>query len=48
MIPLTVETRHPQGWLASIGVDVTPARAPIAPLQALLPRLRASGVPVPL
>lgn len=37
---------HPQGWLASIGVDVTPARAPIAPLQALLPRLRASGVPV--
>ena len=37
---------HPQGWLASIGVDVTPARASIAPLQALLPRLRASGVPV--
>jgi nicotinamidase-related amidase len=37
---------HPQGWLASIGVDVTPARAPIAPLQALLPQLRAAGVPV--
>lgn len=37
---------HPNGWLASIGVDVTPARAPIAPLQALLPRLRAAGVPV--
>lgn len=37
---------HEKGWLASIGVDVSPARAPIAPLQALLPRLRANGVPV--
>jgi len=37
---------HPHGWLASIGVDITPARAPIAPLQALLPSLRRAGVPV--
>lgn len=37
---------HPDGWLASVGVDVTPARAPIAPLAALLPALRAAGVPV--
>lgn len=37
---------HPQGWLASIGVDVAPARAPIAPLATLLPALRAAGVPV--
>ncbi|HYF56308.1 MAG TPA: isochorismatase family cysteine hydrolase [Salinarimonas sp.] len=37
---------HPDGWLASIGVDVAPARAPIAPLSRLLPRLRAAGVPV--
>ncbi len=37
---------HPQGWLASIGVDTTPARQPISPLQALLPRLRAADVPV--
>lgn len=37
---------HPQGWLASIGVDVQPARRPIAPLQSLLPRLRRRGVPV--
>jgi nicotinamidase-related amidase len=37
---------HPQGWLASIGVDITPARRPIAPLQAILPRLRALGIPV--
>ncbi len=37
---------HPRGWLASIGVDVTPARAPIGPLAALLPRLRAADVPV--
>lgn len=37
---------HPAGWLGHIGVDVTPARAPIAPLAALLPALRAEGVPV--
>jgi nicotinamidase-related amidase len=37
---------HPKGWLASVGVEVAPARAPIAPLQALLPALRAQGVPV--
>ena len=37
---------HPDGWLAHIGVDVGPARAPIAPLRALLPGLRAAGVPV--
>ena len=28
---------HPDGWLAHIGVDVVPARTPIAPLQRLLP-----------
>lgn len=37
---------HRDGWLASIGVDVAPARAPIAPLAALLPVLRGAGVPV--
>jgi nicotinamidase-related amidase len=37
---------HPEGWLAHIGVDVTPARKPIAPLQRLLPVLRGEGVPV--
>jgi hypothetical protein len=37
---------HPAGWLALIGVDIAPARAPIGPLAALLPRLRAAGVPV--
>ncbi len=37
---------HPDGWLASIGVDVTPAQQPIRPLQGLLPRLRAAAVPV--
>ncbi|UEM02222.1 cysteine hydrolase [Skermanella rosea] len=36
----------PQGWLAQVGVDVTPARTPIAPLAALLPWLRSEGVPV--
>jgi nicotinamidase-related amidase len=37
---------HHDGWLASIGVDVAPARAPIQPLAALLPELRAADVPV--
>lgn len=37
---------HPDGWLAHIGVDVTPARAPIGPLQQLLPALRRAGVPI--
>lgn len=37
---------HPDGWLAHIGVDVTPARKPIEPLQNLLPVLREKGVPV--
>ncbi|MEE3717657.1 isochorismatase family cysteine hydrolase [Tumidithrix elongata RA019] len=37
---------HPDGWLAHIGVDVTLARSPIAPLQALLPALRSQKVPI--
>ncbi len=37
---------HPDGWLAHLGVDVTPARAPIAPLNVLLPKLRQCDVPV--
>jgi nicotinamidase-related amidase len=37
---------HADGWLASIGVDVKPARRPIRPLQDFLPRLRRVGVPV--
>ncbi|HTI03296.1 MAG TPA: cysteine hydrolase family protein [Acidisoma sp.] len=37
---------HPEGWLGHIGVDVTPARAPIPQLAALLPALRAQDVPV--
>jgi nicotinamidase-related amidase len=36
----------PEGWLAHIGVDIAPARRPIAPLAALLPTVRAAGVPV--
>lgn len=37
---------HPGGWLAHIGVDISPARTPIAPLTNLLPALRTAGVPV--
>jgi nicotinamidase-related amidase len=37
---------HPEGWLASIGVDIAAARRPIAPLNRLLPQLRKENVPV--
>lgn len=36
----------PDGWLASIGVDVSGARDPIGPLNRLLPTLRSADVPV--
>jgi len=36
----------PGGWLDHIGVDISPARRPIGPLQLLLPVLRAQRVPV--
>jgi len=34
------------GWLDSKGIDITPNRAPIAPLAALIGAFRESGVPV--
>jgi len=37
---------HRDGWLAHIGVDITPVRRPIGPLQRLLPALRRAAVPV--
>src|SRR6202051_785629 len=37
---------HPDGWLAHLGIHITPARPPIAPLQRLLPVLRNYDVPV--
>ncbi len=37
---------HVDGWLAHIGVDITPARTPIHPLKTLLPKLRAADIPV--
>ena len=37
---------HHDGWLAHVGVDVTPVRQPIAPLLRLLPLLRKADVPV--
>ncbi len=37
---------HPDGWLAHIGVDVTPARTPINPLKTLLPELRIAEIPI--
>ncbi|MFI1728345.1 cysteine hydrolase family protein [Streptomyces acidicola] len=46
VVDMQTDFCHPDGWLASIGVDITPARAPIPVLADLLPRLRAAGVPV--
>lgn len=37
---------HPDGWLASIGVDVAPARGPIPPLADMVPVLRDHEVPI--
>lgn len=37
---------HPDGWLAHIGVDVTPARKPIDPINTLLPQFRSAKVPI--
>ena len=34
------------GWVDYLGADYTPDRAPIEPLQRLLPALRTAGVPV--
>jgi len=36
----------PGGWVDHLGVDYTPDRAPIAPLNRLLPPLRAAGARV--
>ena len=33
----------PGGWVDWLGADLTPERAPIKPLQAILPALRANG-----
>jgi nicotinamidase-related amidase len=37
---------HADGWLAHIGVDISPARSPIEPLKTLLPTLRRANVPI--
>ncbi len=37
---------HADGWLAHIGVDVSPAREAIAPIKYLLPILRDAKVPI--
>jgi len=36
----------PGGWVDNLGADLAPERAPIAPLQAMIPALRAAGVAV--
>jgi nicotinamidase-related amidase len=36
----------PGGWVDWLGADLSPERAPIGPLQALLPVLRSAKVPV--
>jgi nicotinamidase-related amidase len=34
------------GWVDHLGLDYTPDRAPIEPLRALVPALRAAGMPI--
>ncbi|CAD5914346.1 hypothetical protein PCC9214_00246 [Planktothrix tepida] len=37
---------YSDGWLGYIGVDITPARQPIVPLNTLIPVLRSVQVPI--
>ena len=37
---------HPDGWVGHTGIDVTPARTPIAPLEKLIPEVRATNIPI--
>ncbi len=37
---------HPEGWLGSLGVDVSGPRAAIEPCRALTESARAAGIPV--
>jgi nicotinamidase-related amidase len=37
---------HPDGWLASIGVDIAPARRPIEPLRQAVAWLRDAGTAI--
>jgi nicotinamidase-related amidase len=37
---------HPEGWLGTIGVDVSPAREAIAPIGRMLPIIRSQDIPV--
>ncbi len=46
VIDLQNDFCSPSGWLASIGVDIEPARSPIEPVAALLPVLRTADVPI--
>src|SRR5581483_11370111 len=36
----------PNGWLASLGADVSPTRKPIEPIKRVAASLRAESVPV--
>src|SRR6266568_371302 len=46
VIDLQNDFCHPDGWLASIGVDTAPTRAAVDGVRALLPALRGVDVPV--
>jgi nicotinamidase-related amidase len=37
---------HPEGWLGTIGVDVSTARQAIAPISRMLPIIRSLEIPV--
>jgi ureidoacrylate peracid hydrolase len=46
IVDMQNEFCHPDGWLAGIGVDISPAIAAIDPIKALLPLFRGLSIPV--
>ncbi len=46
IIDLQNDFCHTDGWLAGIGVDVSPTRAAIDTVSATLPAIRAANIPV--
>jgi len=46
IVDMQNEFCHPDGWLAGIGVDISPARAAINPIASLLPLFRDLSIPI--
>jgi nicotinamidase-related amidase len=46
VIDLQNDFCHPDGWLAAIGVDISPTRAAIDTVRAALPAVRGADIPI--